>query len=152
MISAGELTTHRRQKLLASSPLPSGSAANLITDRIVGNLWRSQDGCCPAPSEFKIALVNTNSSCPPTYTCLEICTLLQFLEPVPPSQSITIMNLTSNPVSFNIGNGTMIPLTQLSYVSTINAGDTVIIPAFSYAANQTGFYYTDIAGSQCPNS
>lgn len=156
MLTSAQLTKRRQQKVLAASPLATGSDASLVVDTVAGSMWRAQDGCCNGSpniqrDKYKIALINRGDSCPPTYTCLEICTLLQFNPPIPVGQEVTLWNLTGNPVNFYIGNDNQIPILQVSVTGSVNPGDTYTISAVN-AQNQTAFYYNDPQEQLCPNS
>jgi hypothetical protein len=157
MASASELIKRRMQRSMAytNNTTRVDYSYNYMNNFTKGVCLK--DACCntcpepPVPRDrYKIAFINPGGSAPPSYTPLEICTLLNFMSPILIGQTLTLLNLTGQSMTYYLGNGpAAIPIAFVSYTDGILPDDEVILPSLTAAGNSL-FYFTD--GVTCPGS
>ena len=138
-----------RQKIEAGTALPPGASASDSTDSRVGRIWRLEDGCCADP--YKLSLITAGQSYDRATTGITICDLYLWQLPIPAGQNVTVTNLTGSSVTYYIGGTPGIPISLLSYTSSISAGHTFTIPS-QYSDGQASFYFNNGNNTPCMNS
>lgn len=128
-----------RQKIMAATPLPAGSAASDSIDADAGRIWRTVDGCCgSSPVGYRASYVGLSMA-----PGMKTCTPYYFLgtptapTPLPPGTLITVVNNSGSTadVTFERVGAPTIIITVANGASAIYSGDN---PVFSVYAVPTG--------------
>lgn len=128
-----------RQRIEAGSALSPGAAASDSTDTRVGRIWRLEDGCCA--DLYKLSLITTGQSYDKTTTPVYPCQLVQWSNPLPADQVITLINLTGSIIQYYIGDASAVPFPSgLKYYDSIIAGGVITIP-LNESKDQTALYF-----------